>query len=108
METRRGKCGSGRMIPFIVLTLALLFETTLAQNKPQPKAEIQQPLAGRVLSGKVNVQLKLPAKLSGPVYAGLGGPPWAELEQVGNSNEWYGKLNSRMVPNGNQKLIVKT
>ncbi|MHC4242186.1 MAG: CehA/McbA family metallohydrolase [Planctomycetota bacterium] len=108
MDTRRVKYGLGRMFPLIVLTLVLLFETALAQNKPQPKAEILQPMAGRVLAGKVNVQLKLPAKLSGPVYAGLGGPPWAELEQVGDSNEWYGKLNSRMVPNGNQKLIVKT
>ncbi|MHC4536038.1 MAG: CehA/McbA family metallohydrolase [Planctomycetota bacterium] len=108
MDTRRFKHGMGQVFPLIVLTLVLLSETALAQKKPEPKAEILQPKAGRVLAGKVDVQLKLPAKLSGPVYVGLGGPPWAELEQVGDSNEWHGKLNSRMVPNGNQKLIVKT
>jgi hypothetical protein len=78
------------------------------ERKPEPKVEILQPKANQVLTGRIDIRLRLPAKLSGPVYAGLGGAPWTELEQVGDSNEWQGQLNSRMVPNGAQKLIVET
>jgi hypothetical protein len=91
-----------------IIVLALGLEAVGAERKPEPKAEIVQPRAGQLLTGRVDVQLRLPARLSGPVYAGLGGPPWAKLEQVSDSNEWVGQLNSRMVPNGGQKLIVKT
>lgn len=95
------------MVFGIVIILALL-ATVRAEKKPEPKVEIVQPKANEVLTGEINVKLKLPPKLSGPVYVGLGGAPWAELEQVGESNEWRGQLNSRMVPNGAQKLIVET
>jgi hypothetical protein len=98
------KHGLGRIVTFI----ALLFMVTLETTWAAPKAEIVQPKAGQALSGKVDVRLKLPAKLSGPVYAGLGGPPWVKLEQVPDTNEWLGRLNSRMVPNGSHNLIVKT
>ena len=108
MDTKRFEQFFQWVITLIVLTLVVPIETTLAERKPEPKAEILKPQAGRVLTGRINVQLKLPAKLSGPVYAGLGGPPWIKLEQVEDSNQWQGQLNSRMVPNGNQKLIVKT
>ena len=104
--------GLGRFFQWAVPVIALIFvapiKTTMAERKPEPKAEILKPQAGQVLTGRINVQLKLPAKLSGPVYAGLGGPPWIKLDQVEDSNEWQGELNSRMVPNGDQKLIVKT
>ena len=96
------------MITLIILTLVVPLETIRAERKPEPKAEILQPKVDQELTGRVNVQLKLPARLSGPVYAGLGGPPWIKLEQVEDSNQYRGQLNSRMVPNGNQKLIVKT
>ena len=108
MNTRRIEYFFLRVVTLIVLTLVLPLETTLAERKPEPKAEIIRPKAGQELTGRINVQLKLPAKLSGPVYAGLGGPPWIKLEQVEDSNEWKGQLNSRMVPNGDQKVIVKT
>jgi hypothetical protein len=108
MDKRNVKHGLGRVIPIIILTIVLQFDTALAEREPEPKAEILHPKAGQVLEGRINVQLKLPAKLSGPVYTGLGGPPWIKLEQVEDSNQWQGQLNSRMVPNGNQKLIVKT
>ncbi len=94
----------GRIVPLIALALMVTLETTWAA----PKAEIIRPKAGQALSGRVDVRLKLPAKLTGPVYAGLGGPPWVKLEQVADTNEWRGRLNSRMVPNGNHNLIVKT
>lgn len=96
------------MIPCFALMLLIPLQAARAERKPEPKVEIVRPKTGQVLTGRIDVQLKLPAKLSGPVYAGLGGPPWAELEQVGDSNEWRGQLDSRMVPNGAQKLIVET
>lgn len=104
MGMMKSKHGLGRIVLLIVLVLTMALETTWAA----PKADILQPKAGQALSGKVDIQLKLPAKLSGPVYAGLGGPPWVKLEQVADTNEWRGRLNSRMVPNGNHNLIVKT
>lgn len=104
MGMMKRKHGLGRIVPLIALVFMVAIETTWAA----PKAEILQPKAGQTLSGKVDVQLKLPAKLSGPVYAGVGGPPWVKLEQVADTNEWRGRLNSRMVPNGNHNLIVKT
>jgi len=94
----------GRIVPLITLAFMVGLETTWAAQK----AEIIQPKAGQSLSGRVDVQLKLPAKLTGPVYAGLGGPPWVKFEQVADTNQWQGRLNSRMVPNGSHNLIVKT
>ncbi len=108
MNTRKIEHFFQLVITIIALTLVVPLETILAERKPEPKAEIVQPKAGQVLSGRVNVQLKLPAERTGPVYAGLGGPPWIKLEQVDDSNEWNGQLNSRMVPNGDQKVIIKT
>jgi hypothetical protein len=78
------------------------------ERQPQPKVEVLEPAAGDVLGGMVDVRLMLPGELAGPVYAGLGGPPWTKLEQVGEPNEYCGLLDSKMVPNGEQRLIVKT
>ncbi|UCE46468.1 MAG: CehA/McbA family metallohydrolase [Phycisphaerales bacterium] len=91
-----------------LIALVMPLEATGAQRKAPPKAEVVRPKAGQVLRGIVDVQVKLPAGLSPPTYAGLGGPPWVKLEQVDDSNEWTGRINSRMVPNGGQKLTVKT
>jgi hypothetical protein len=104
MGMMKSKHRLGRIVPLIVLMFMVAIETTWAA----PKAEIVQPKAGQTLSGKVDVQLKLPPKLSDPVYAGLGGPPWVKLEQVADTNQWRGRLNSKLVPNGNHNLIVKT
>jgi len=65
MDKKNVKHGMGRAIPIIVLTIVLQFGTALAERKPEPKAEILQPKAGQVLEGRINVQLKLPIKLSG-------------------------------------------
>jgi len=108
MSTTKVKHSFAKIVTIIALTCVLMLETAFAQSKTIPKTEILQPQAGRVIDGKVNIRLKLPALLSGPVYAGLGGPPWVKLERIGNSREYKGTLNSKMVPNGNQKLIVKT
>jgi hypothetical protein len=40
--------------------------------------------------------------------AGLGGPPWVSLEKADRPGEWQGQLDSTMVPNGQQTLIVMT
>ena len=104
MGTMKKKHGLVRIFPIIALVLTVILETTWAASK----AEIDQPKAGETLAGKVDVRLKLPGKLSGPVYAGLGGPPWVKLEQVADTNEWQGRLNSMMVPNGSHNLIIKT
>jgi hypothetical protein len=108
MSTRKVEHNIEKIVTIIVLTFVLMFETAFAQQKTIPKAEILQPQAGRVVAGRINIRLKLPSQLSGPVYTGLGGPPWVKLERVGNSSQWQGILNSKMVPNGNQKVIVKT
>jgi len=100
----KSKHGLRRIFPLIILVLIVTLETAWAA----PKAKVVQPKAGHVLAGKVDVRLKLPAPLSGPVYAGVGGPPWVKLEQVPDTNEWKGLFNSRMVPNGSHNLIVKT
>ena len=109
MDTRKVKHGLTWMVLIIGLTLGLLFETALAENKPKtkPKAEILQPKPNQILTGNIDTQLKLPEQLKGPVYAGLGGAPWAKLEHIKDSNEWRGQLDSRMVPNGNQMLLIK-
>ena len=108
MVKREFKHSLKQIVPFVVLMLLVPFRIAQAERKPEPKVQILQPKANQVLTGRMDVRLKLPAKLSGPVYAGLGGAPWAKLEQVGDSNEWRGQLNSRMVPNGPQRLIVET
>ncbi|MHC4462613.1 MAG: CehA/McbA family metallohydrolase [Planctomycetota bacterium] len=108
MGTRKIKHSLGWIVLLIALVLIVTLETTWAKRQPPPKAKVLQPKAGQELTGNIYVHLKLPAKLSGPVYAGLGGPPWVKLEQLADANEWRGQLNSRMVPNGNHNLIVKT
>ncbi len=98
-----------RMCRVAVLALVLTTaDLTWGERQPAPKIDILQPKIGQALGGMVEVQLKLPAQLSGPVYAGLGGPPWAKLERASDANEWRALLDSKMVPNGPQKLIVKT
>ena len=61
-----------------VAVLALILTTanlSWGERQPAPKIDILQPKAGQALGGMVDVRLKLPAQLSGPVYAGLGGLP---------------------------------
>jgi len=95
-----------RRILLVGVVLAVI--SSPVQGKSSNKAEILRPKAGQSLSGKVAVAVKLPAGLSGPVYAGLGGPPWVKLERAEDGNIWEGRLNSRMVPNGGHNLMVET
>ena len=108
METEKSKLNRVMSAFFVLVIFILTPMGIAAERKAPPKAEIGTPKAGQLLEGTVDVHLKLPEGMSGPVYAGLGGPPWEKLEQVGETNSWRGKINSRMVPNGEQKLIVKT
>jgi hypothetical protein len=93
---------------FVFVIVLAATSVALAQDKPKPKAQILSPEADQVLSGKVEVQVAMPPKLSGPVYAGLGGPPWVKLEKIADAEEWRCELNSRMVPNGGHNLLVRT
>ncbi len=93
----------------VVFALVLMpVSLSRGERRPAPKIEVMQPKAGQALGGMVDVRLKLPAELAGPLYAGLGGPPWASFQRVGDANEWRALLDSKMVPNGPQKLILKT
>lgn len=106
MNTRRIRHNWKLVVAIIVLAVGP--KGISAQDKPESKVEILKPKANHILSGRIDVRLKLPAELSEPVYVGLGGPPWLMLKKVTDSNEWQGQLNSKMVPNGDQRLIVKT
>ena len=92
-----------------IAAIAIFFATSSLVHAQQakPRTKVLQPEAGQTLTGKVDVRVKLPSAQP-LVYVGLGGPPWVKLEQVGDTNEWVGQLDSTMVPNGRQRLIVKT
>jgi len=98
-----------RLYLAVALTL-LLISTNLSGNQrpPAPKVDVLQPQAGQALGGMVDVRVKLPAELSGPAYVGLGGPPWVQLEQIADTDQWRALLDSKMVPNGPQMLMIKT
>ena len=92
---------------FVITVICAMTALSAAQDAPS-KAQVTQPAVGQVLSGTVDIKLNLPANFSGPVYAGLGGAPWVKLEQVEKTAQWQGSLDSKLVPNGDWKLIVKT
>lgn len=97
-----------RLFSCVVVCVLMFAATAFAQKEAPAKAQVLQPAGEQLLTGTIEVKVELPAKLSGPVYVGLGGPPWVKLEKVEDSRQWQGQLNSRMVPNGEQLLIVKT
>jgi len=83
-----------------------------AQRPPASKVEILTPSAGQELNGTVDVRIKITPPEGGqmPTLArvGLGGPPWAPIERVEGSNEWTGRIDTTMAPNGLEKLTVVT
>ena len=103
----------------IVPALALLAVASFApcllaaqQEPPPPKVEILQPAADQELTGAVPVHIKITATegvaLPSVAKAGLGGPPWVSLEKTDQPGEWEGQIESTLVPNGQQQLIVMT
>ncbi|HPP52040.1 MAG TPA: hypothetical protein PK777_03740, partial [Thermoguttaceae bacterium] len=77
---------------------------------PQAKLLLVSPKPQSSVSGQVTiqVQMEVPTGAAEPkqMFAGLGGPPWIQLER---QNElWQGKLDSTLVPNGPQQLRIVT
>ena len=84
--------------------------TTKAAEKPVSKLDVVAPSADQTLQGTVTVQVKVapvdPSRLPTVAFAGLGGPPWVPLKRVENTMIWSGQIDSTLVPNGPQNLIV--
>ena len=93
---------------FIVLSMAVVASLSYGQAEAPKKAQIVLPKSGATLTGRVDVEVKLPENMDGPVYAGIGGPPWVQLECLDDDGVYEGVINSKMVPNGGHNLIVKT
>lgn len=92
-------------------------EKKTEKAKPKPKAPTAvirwvEPTGSATLSGPVKVRIRIEAPqgaaLPTIVYAGLGGPPWIKLSPIEKTSEWTGTLDSSMVPNGPERLMVLT
>lgn len=113
-----GKMLLGR-VNWEAATRTYLVEVT-ARNKPRVAADrvvrIQEVPSrivalhptNQIVCGKVEVFAKV-----GPVvedaypsilFADIGGPPRAELHRVGTTDQWKGRLDSTLVPNGTNTL----
>jgi hypothetical protein len=92
----------------IILLVLITVHVSFAQDAASNKVQLLSPKADQLLDGLVDVRLTLPAGISDPVYVSLGGPPWTKAQKAPDSDEYRAQLNSRMVPNGDQNLIVKT
>jgi hypothetical protein len=77
---------------------------------PQPTVEltITQPAAKATLSGSVEVRVQVKPADAAPTYvhAGLSGPPFVALARMRKTNEWIGKLDTTLVPNGETQVVV--
>jgi len=101
------------LLSVLVLVLAQHATATQPAAKkaaPVAKIVIVQPQADQQLTGTTEVRIKveIPEGATAPtaVYVGLGGAPWIGLEQDGG--EWAAQIDTTMVLNGAQKLIVIT
>ena len=83
----------------------------LAEDPPAPKVEVLQPAAGQPRTGTVAVSVRITApegrQAPASVRVGLGGPPWTALT-AGEAGTWAGEIDTTMVPNGPQPLLVVT
>ncbi len=99
-----------------ILIVALIISGTrpvgAAERPPSSKVEILQPSAGQSLTGTADLRVKITPPEGGrmptTVYAGLAGPPWSALARVEGTGEWTGQLDTAMVPNWEQTLLVMT
>ncbi|MGQ9770487.1 MAG: CehA/McbA family metallohydrolase [Thermogutta sp.] len=94
------------------VVISIPTEKAIAEEAHPPVAtlKIVQPEAGSVISGDVSiiVDVAVPQGAATPtrMLAALGGVPWTELTKDGNN--WRGKLDSTLVPNGSQLLKIIT
>ncbi len=104
-------------MPLAILSLTWLMACAeiLPGQEPPPKpvVEILEPTANATIDETTLVNVKItPAvggKVPSEVYVGLGGPPWIKLLARKTKENHFGrKIDTRMVPNGPQNLIVIT
>ena len=93
--------------------LWLSYGHLLAEQAPPPPVavlKVQSPQPGAVVSGNlaIRVEVEQPAGVSLPkrMFAGFGGPPWAELKN--QDSVWVGEIDTTFVPNGSQNLRIVT
>ena len=96
-----------------ILLIVILSHASAAPDRPPgPKVEFLKPTPGQELTGTIDIHLKVTSQTGGglpsSVYAGLGGAPWLQLEQVEGANEWTGQVDTTLTPNGAHKLLVVT
>jgi len=79
-----------------------------ADAQPKVDLTIAQPTAKATLSGVVEVRVQVQPEDAVPTYvhAGLGGPPFVALARVRKTNEWVGKLDTTLFPNGETQVMV--
>ncbi|MFQ6130483.1 MAG: CehA/McbA family metallohydrolase [Armatimonadota bacterium] len=74
----------------------------------KPSLEFVAPGADQTLAGSVEVRVKAkpPNVVPSHMFVTLGGPPFARMARVGETDEWAGQLNTALYPNGQSPLIV--
>jgi hypothetical protein len=96
----------------ILVPHAIAAQAPANKVPPFPRLVIVQPETEQPASGNVEVRVKTEvpdgASLPTVMYAGLGGAPWTQLKRNADTGEWAAQLDSTLVPNGTQKLIVVT
>lgn len=102
-----------KSLAFVAVIALFVCPLAGAQNDPSlPQIQILSPDFNAELSGDVALCLKITKEgqdvNAKAVYAGLGGPPWVRLSKDRESNEWRGNLDSTMVPNQSQSLLIVT
>lgn len=99
-------------LALFILSQAVAAQPAAKKVEPSAKLAIVEPSTGQPISGSVIVRVKteVPEGAAPPkvMYAGLGGAPWTPVKQEPDSGEWTAQLDSTLVPNGVQKLIVLT
>ena len=95
-----------------ILGIVTVWSTTgwTAEPPPQPKIEVLSPSAGQNLQGVFDVRVKVIPAIAGrkpsSVCVALGEPPFVQLKQVNQTDQWTSRLDSSLVPNGQMNLIV--
>ncbi len=95
-----------------IVGCAMLRPAWAATSAPSARIQILQPQTNQVLQGTLQVRAKMipvpKARIPEQAYVGLGGPPWIALKRTDPDGEWIALLDSTLVPNGTQSLIVLT
>lgn len=103
--------GVGWLRAMVIAVACLSVAVVWTQEAAVSRVELVRPVAGERVTGVVKVQVRVAPAVEGrlpwAVYAGLGGPPYVALGRVGESLDWEGELDSRLVPNGECVLIVR-